>query len=165
MQDLCQIVDEQDKVIGAKPRNEIDFKNDYYRTSGLWLTNSQGQILIAQRLLTKDKDPGKWGPAAAGTLEVGETYQSNAYKEAEEEIGLTGITFSLGPKMKFEKPRHCFGQWFTAICDKPAEEFTPQPSEVAQVAWIGSEELIQDVQANPDKYIPTMPVIIKALYK
>jgi len=101
MQDLYQIVDDQDNLIGAKPRNEIDFKNDYYRISGLWLTNSKGQILIAQRLLTKDKDPGKWGPAAAGTLEVGETYESNAYKEADEEIGLTGVKFTQGPKMKF----------------------------------------------------------------
>ena len=53
-QDLYQIVDDQDNLIGAKPRNEIDFKNDYYRISGIWLTNSKGQILIAQRLMTKD---------------------------------------------------------------------------------------------------------------
>jgi broad-specificity NMP kinase len=46
-QDLYQIVDDQDNLIGAKPRNEINFKNDYYRISGLWLTNSKGQILIA----------------------------------------------------------------------------------------------------------------------
>ena len=61
MQDLCQIVDDQDNIIGAKPRNEIDFINDYFRSSGLWLTNSKNQVLIAQRVLSKDKDPGKWG--------------------------------------------------------------------------------------------------------
>ena len=126
--DLYQIVDEQDNLIGAKPRNEIDFKNGYYRISGLWLTSSNGQILIAQRLLTKDKDPGKWGPAAAGTLEVGETYESNAYKEAEEEIGLTGVTFTQGPKMKFTTPRHSFCQWYTAVCDKP-ESVSLHPSQ------------------------------------
>lgn len=164
MQDLYQIVDDQDNLIGAKPRNEIDFENDYYRISGIWLTNSKGQILIAQRLLTKDKDPGKWGPAAAGTLEVGETYESNAYKEAEEEIGLTGVEFTLGPKMKFITPRHSFCQWYTAVCDKSESEFTPQPTEVEQVKWIDEDEFFEDVHANPDKYLPTMSLIIEALY-
>ena len=73
MSQLCQIVDLNDEIIGHKPRNEIDFKKDYYRIGCLWLTNSKGEVLIAQRLLAKDKDPGKWGPAAAGTLEMGET--------------------------------------------------------------------------------------------
>lgn len=164
MQDLYQIVDDQDNLIGAKPRNEIDFENDYYRISGLWLTNSNGQILIAQRLLTKDKDPGKWGPAAAGTLEVGETYESNAYKEAEEEIGLTGVEFILGPKMKFTTPRHSFCQWFTATCDWSEEQFVLQPTEVEQVKWVDKDEFFEDVRNNPDKYLPTMSLIIDALY-
>ena len=162
--DLYQVVDEQDNLIGAKPRNEIDFEHDYYRISGLWLTNSKGQILLAQRLMTKDKDPGKWGPAAAGTLEVGETYESNMYKEAEEEIGLTGVDFALGPKMKFTAPRHSFCQWFTAVCDKPENEFVPQPSEVERVKWIDEGEFFEDVQNNPNKYLPTMSLIIEALY-
>ncbi len=161
---LYQIVDDQDNEIGAKPRNEIDSQHEYYRVSGLWLTNSQGDVLIAQRVLSKDKDPGKWGPAVAGTIELGETYESNIYKEADEEIGLTGVTFTIGPKMKFESPRKNFTQWFTAVYDKPVEEFILQAAEVEQVVWIGKDALFEDVQANPDKYIPTMPLILKALY-
>jgi isopentenyldiphosphate isomerase len=146
MSNLCQIVDEQDNIIGSKPRNEIDFKNDYFRISGLWLTNSHGQVLIAQRHLTKDKDPGLWAPAAAGTLEVGETYESNIYKEAEEEIGLSGITFAVGPKMKFDEPRK--------------DEFVLQLSEVEQVKWIDKYDLVKDVTHTPDKYVPSMARII-----
>ena len=160
MSNLCQIVDEQDNIIGSKPRNEIDFKNDYFRISGLWLTNSHGQVLIAQRHLTKDKDPGLWAPAAAGTLEVGETYESNIYKAAEEEIGLSGITFAVGPKMKFDEPRKCFCQWFTAVCDKREDEFVLQLSEVEQVKWIDKYDLVKDVTHTPDKYVPSMARII-----
>ncbi len=140
------------------------FINDYFHSSGLWLTNNKNQVLIAQRVLSKDKDPGKWGPAAGGTLKVSETYESNAYKEAEEEIGLTGVEFSLGPKMKFTAPRHSFCQWYTAICDKPESEFTPQPTEVEQVKWIDEYAFFEDVRTNPDKYLPTMSLIIEALY-
>lgn len=164
MKDLCQIVDDQDNIIGAKLRSEIDYARDCYRVSGLWLTNSVGRILIAQRLMTKDKDPGKWGPAVAGTLEVGETYESNIYKEAKEEIGLTGYTFTLGPKMRFDNPRRCFTQWFKVVCDKSEDEFTPQPTEVECVRWIVKEDLVQDVKANPDKYVASMSRVLDELY-
>ena len=48
------------------------------------------RVLIVERQTAFDKkyDPGKWGPSAAGTVEEGETYQSNIIKELQEEIGL-----------------------------------------------------------------------------
>lgn len=72
-----QIVDDQDQFIGLKERNEVDYKSDIYRVSALWLTNSKGQTLLAKRAAVKDKDPGKWGPAVAGTIDEGETYDEN----------------------------------------------------------------------------------------
>lgn len=162
MAELYQVVNEADEIIGHKLRNEIDFKKDIYRISALWLTNSKGEVLIAQRLLTKDKDPGKWGPAAAGTLEEGETYESNAYKEAEEEIGLSGIQFKKGPKQRFHV-RESFCQWYTGECDWSADKFIPQPEEVEKVAWVNRAELTQDVADNPDKYVPSMRSILDLL--
>ena len=163
MNKLCQIVNEKDEVIGHKPRNQIDFATDIYRIAALWLVNSSGQVLIAQRKLTKDKDPGKWGPAAAGTLEQGETYESNIYKEAEEEIGIKDIKFELGPKQRFEKPRASFCQWFVAQTDMSEDEFVPQPEEVECVKWVDLPELSDDVERNPDTYVPSMAKILKLL--
>lgn len=111
--------------------------------------------------MSKDKHPGKWGPAAAGTLEKGETYESNIYKEAEEELGLSGITLEIGPKMKFERPHQHFTQWFSGVCDWPEERFVPQPTEVQRVMWIEKELLIQNIREHPEKYVPSMPFIIK----
>lgn len=163
MSDLYQVVDNKDKLVGLKERNKIDFMSDYYRVSALWLTNSSGQVLIAQRLMIKDKDPGKWGPAAAGTLEEGETYETNVYKEAEEEIGLAGITFKPGPKFKMEEPRRYFCQIYVGICDKSETEFVPQPTEVEQVKWVDKNWLANDVKTNPNNYVPSMPTFIDDL--
>jgi isopentenyldiphosphate isomerase len=164
MSSLYQLVDDDDNIIAHKLRHKIDHAHDRYRTAALWLTNSRGDILIAQRVLTKDKDPGKWGPAAAGTLEKGETYESNVYKEAEEELGLTGIAFVIGPKFKLEKPRKAYCQWFMGTCDKREDEFVPQPEEVARVKWIEAKELLQDVETNQDSYVPSMPLILNFVY-
>lgn len=159
---LYQIVDENDKPIGSKLRGDIDWQKDYYRIAALWLTNSKGEVLIAQRLLTKDKDPGKWGPSAAGTVEADETYESNMYKEAEEELGLTGVKFKEGPKLRWTTPRKAFCQLFIGSCDWNADQFTPQPEEVEKVAWIALEDLSRDVRNHPEKYTPSMASLIEA---
>lgn len=161
--DLCQIVDENDQIIGYKLRSEIDFKKDYYRISCLWLTNSKGEVLLAQRKLTKDKDPGKWGPSAAGTLEKGETYKSNVVKEAKEELGLDGVAFKQRATLKLEEPRKAFLALFTGVSDWPASRFTPQPEEVEQVAWVNLATLKKDTEENPDKYVPSIKVLLETV--
>ena len=42
------IVDEGDKQIGIKDRSEISL-SDICRSSGLWIENSKGQVLLAKR--------------------------------------------------------------------------------------------------------------------
>jgi len=91
------IVNEQDEVIGYKERNLIT-RDDIYRVAGLWITNSRGDILLARRAFSKTHDPGKWGPAVSGTIAANETYEENIIKEAEEELGLTGLNLIPGSK-------------------------------------------------------------------
>ncbi len=155
------IVDDQDNLLAYKERAKIDFDHEIYRVSSLWLTNSQGDILIAQRKVSKDYDGGKWGPAVAGTVEEGEDYEQNIYKEAQEEIGLTGVSFRLGPKQRFTAPRNYFGQWFLVVVDCDPADFTVQPEEVEAVAWITPAQLAKEIVATPQKYIADMPAIVE----
>jgi isopentenyldiphosphate isomerase len=157
------IVDENNNIIGIKYRDEIDYKTDRYQCTGLWLTNSKGEILLAQRKLTKEKDPGMWSCAVAGTVEEGETFETNIYKEAEEEIGLRGIPFKFGPLQKNEVPRKNFAQWFLAEVDLPVESFTLQADEVEQIAWVNPETLMEDVRSHPDKYVSSFKSILNKL--
>ena len=89
------IVDENDNIIAQKERANIK-PEDIYRVAALWVTNSKGDILLAQRALSKKHDPGKWGPAVAGTVEERETYRANIIKETSEEIGLHDISPTEG---------------------------------------------------------------------
>ena len=156
-----QIVDEDDNVIDHLEYDKVDYATQIYRVTGLWLTNSKGEILLAQRSLLKDNDPGVWGPAAAGTMDEGETYEENAYKEAEEEIGLKGVKFELGPKSKREGRRTYFAQWFTAVVDLAEGDFVLQTEEVEAVKWISPQDLVNDFTTRPEKYIPGMDVSIE----
>ncbi len=157
------IVDENNSLVGEKFRDEIDYQKDRYQCTGLWVNNSKGEVLIAQRKLTKKTDPGKWGTAVSGTVAVGETFESNIYKEAEEEIGLFNVSFEVGPLQKNEVPRKSFAQWFIAIVDLPIDSFVLQEEEVEQLSWVSPEELIADIEAYPDKYVSSFKAILPLL--
>jgi isopentenyldiphosphate isomerase len=150
------IVNEFGELICTKYRDEIDINKDIYQVSGLWVVNDNSEVLLAQRSLKKDNQPGKWGPAVAGTVEEGETFESNIYKEANEEIGLTGIKFEKGPLyLKKDFPRKYFTQWFIAKVNLDSGEFRLQEEEVENVKWINKNDLIEDLKNNPDNYIPS----------
>ena len=87
------VVVDKDKIIGYRPRSFVDLKNLRYRVSALWIKNSRGESLLSKRAYTKLHNPGKWGPAAAGTVPKGESYLDTMVREAKEELGLKNIKF------------------------------------------------------------------------
>ena len=157
MKPPIQIVNGQDEVIAYKDRNDLNLDTDIYRVSALWITNSRGEILLAQRSFKKTNAPGKWGPAVAGTVEKDETYEINIYKEAEEEIGLSGMKFITEQKERVSGHRNYFVQWYSAVIDKPIDYFQIQEDEVDKLAWVERDAFIQNVRDNPDQYVITMP--------
>lgn len=146
------IVDKNDNVIGSKERGTVDGQKDICRLAGLWLANSKGEALLAQRKFSKKYNPGKWGPAVGGTVEEDETYESNIYKEAKEEIGLTDVQFVKERKFFMATPNKTFCQFFSAVVDRPIENFNIQEEEVEAIKWINKDELIEEIKNNPDQF-------------
>jgi len=149
------LVDATDLVVGVKERTEIS-SSDIYRVSALWVTNSKGKILLARRAFTKSNDPGKWGPAVAGTVEEGETYQTNIKKETFEELGVSDIEFVVSCKLNNtskERKHKYFSQWFTVKIDKRAEDFNIDSKEVAEVKWFTQKELKEAVIKQPEQFL------------
>lgn len=147
------IVDEQDNPVGLGDRKSLD-PSDVYRVSALWIENSKGEVLLAQRALDKENDPGKWGPAVAGTLEEGETYSSNIIKEAQEEIGLENIKPIVGEK-KFRKHigrASYYVQWYSLKLDKNISEFNLN-HEVPAIKWFSKEGLKNLLQEHPEMFL------------
>ena len=48
------IVNENDEIIGSKERGTLN-QSDIYRVSALWIQNSKGEILLAQRSFNKKR--------------------------------------------------------------------------------------------------------------
>lgn len=149
------IVNENDKVIGLKERGTLN-PEDIYRVSALWIENSKGDILLAQRSFNKKNDPGKWGPAVAGTVDEGETYESNIMKEAEEEIGLKNQHFKKAFYKKNDGKHKYFVQWYFALLDRNINKFTIQQEEVKRIKWFSKEELAIAIAHSPDIFLESI---------
>lgn len=159
-----QIVDEYDQLIGHKWKEEFDPANDTYRVSALWLRNSNGEILLAQRGLAKKNGGGLWGPAVAGTLEYDETYEQNIVKEISEEIGLRGLGLRRGTKRYIEaEGRRYFCVYFYAVTNIPVEQFVLEEGAVQAVKWVSEEWLLDDVSRHPGLYVPGMADNIRSI--
>ena len=154
-QEKIVIVDENDDVIGHKERGAI-MQDDIYRVAALWITNSNGDVLLAQRALTKLHDPGKWGPAVAGTVEQGEDYDMNIRKEAEEEIGLKNVQPKKVNKERVFGEHNHFTQWFLLEMDVPIDSFIINVAEVQAVQWFPKGQLLKEIESAPDKFLGTM---------
>lgn len=144
------VVNEQDEIIGFEDRENPNPQN-ITRVSALWITDKDGNILLAQRAFTKKNHPGVWGPAVAGTVEEGETYESNIIKESEEEIGLVDFTPALGPKKRVSSGHEYFCQWFTAVVEHDYP-FKKQDDEVEEIKWYARNEIENFLETKPGMF-------------
>jgi len=151
------LVDEHDNPIGFKERADRT-ATDIIRITGLCVYNSKNEILIAKRVATKRFDPGKWGPAVAGTVDEGESYLSNIIKEAKEELGLVIETDKLvqGPCKRTPPGAPYFLQRFFYKADLPIESFVIEKSEVAEIRWIALGDLEQWIIESPEEIVAAL---------
>jgi len=142
------IVNDEDEGVGVKDRETLDYSKDIYRVSALWIANNHGQSLLAKRAYTKKHNPGKWGPAVAGTVEEGETYESNITKEADEELGIKNVKLKKAIKELVRGRYKHFTQWFFLKIDKNVEDFTFNKDEVVEIKWFSMEEVIELIELD-----------------
>ncbi|MDD5652113.1 MAG: NUDIX domain-containing protein [Parcubacteria group bacterium] len=161
--DKIIIVNEKDEVIGSDFRKNVG-KGKIYRVSALWVENSQGDALLAQRAFTKSHSPGKWGPTVAGTNDEGENYDDNIIKEAEEEIGIKGLKFEKDVKIRVSGKYDYFCQWYKLIIDRDLSEFKVDKKEIEQIKWFSKKELRKSIESSPEMFVEALgEFIIKSI--
>src|SRR5882762_9211354 len=87
-EEIFDVVNERDEVIGRQPRSEVHRLGLLHRAVHVLVFNARGQVFLQKRSMSKDKSPGLWDSSASGHLDCGEDYDACAVRELREEIGL-----------------------------------------------------------------------------
>ena len=89
--ELVDIVDEEDRVVGRATRAEMRRANLLHRNVAILCRDRAGRIYIHRRSPTKDVYPSRYDMFTAGVVASGETYAAAAVRELAEELGITGV--------------------------------------------------------------------------
>jgi RimJ/RimL family protein N-acetyltransferase/isopentenyldiphosphate isomerase len=149
--EILDIVDENNNIIGQKPRREVHQKHLLHRVSHIWIVNSQKQILVQRRSLLKDTSPGKWEPFFGGHLNTGIDYVDGAVIELNEELGINAEAENLKLWKVYKKE---IGDEFQGIFvykwDGDAKSLKLEADEVDQVKWMNIKE-VSGYVLNPEE--------------
>ena len=138
-QEIVMVVDDENRPVAELPRHRMRSENLPHRATYIFVFDRQGRVLVQRRTAIKDMYPGCYDLAAGGVVAAGESYEENAKREAEEELGIRGT--ALEPKLDFyyeDTRNRCFGRVFTCVHEGP---FALQPEEVESVAFHTVEEI------------------------
>jgi isopentenyldiphosphate isomerase len=87
-EEIFDVVNEKDEVVGQRPRSEVHRLGLMHRAVHVLVFNSQAEVFLQKRAMSKDRQPGLWDSSASGHLDTGESYDACAIRELGEEIGL-----------------------------------------------------------------------------
>ncbi|MGP3984759.1 NUDIX hydrolase [Streptomyces sp. KR80] len=139
-EELLDIVDEQDQVIGRARRGEAMARRLRHRCVFVRARDADGRTFVHRRTPQKLVFPSLYDMFVGGVVGAGESYEQAALREAEEELGVSGLPQPV-PLFRFlyETPEHTWwSSVFEARCTLPV---SPQPEEVAWHAFLTEEEL------------------------
>ena len=151
--EIFDIVDSNDRVIGTAPRSEIHAKGLLHRAVHLWIFHPDGRLLLQKRSLTKDREPGRWTSSVSGHVNSKEDYDTAMHREIPEEIGVPASTCKDFQKVKqfsasLETDQE-FVWLYQAVHPGP---FQPDPHEVASLDWFFPTQIDQMLRDQPSTF-------------
>jgi isopentenyldiphosphate isomerase len=103
-QEIVDLVDEEDHVVGKAPRSEVRTRNLLHREVAAIVRNSGGEIYVHRRTDTKDVFPGMYDMFVAGMVTSDESYEEAIRRELAEELGVQGVEPTLLFKARYSDP-------------------------------------------------------------
>lgn len=139
--EILDIVDEQDRVTGQSPRGEAYAKGLRHRCVFIEARDAQGRLFVHRRTPTKLVFPSRYDMFVGGVVGAGESYDDAALREAEEELGVSGLP-RPSYLFKFLYDDGAGQTWWSAVYEVRCElAVSPQVEEVAWYDFLPEAEV------------------------
>jgi isopentenyl-diphosphate delta-isomerase len=156
--ELFDVVDLEDRVIGQERRNVVHARGLAHRAVHIFVFNSRGQLLVQRRSALKDEFPLTYTSSASGHVGAGETYAECAPRELMEEIGLEAPLEWLVKLPPSPETAHEQTVLFRAVSDAVP---TPNETEVASLTYFTLDELRALQAAEPSAFSPPFATLVE----
>ncbi|MFI2201117.1 NUDIX domain-containing protein [Streptomyces sp. NPDC020192] len=140
-EEILDIVDENDQVVDRSPRGEAYARGLRHRCAFIEVRDAAGRLFVHRRTATKLVFPALYDMFVGGVVGAGESYDEAALREAEEELGVSGLP---QPEFlfKFLYDDGAGNSWWSAVyqvrCELPVR---PQAEEVQWHGFLPGEEV------------------------
>jgi len=153
--EIFDIVNEQDEVVGQRSRAEVHRLGLRHRSVHLLVFDSQARLFLQKRSMRKDENPGQWDSSVAGHVDSGETYDACVVREAAEEIGLQ---LAAVPErlFKFDAEQQTGMEFFWVYRTVAGGPFVLNEEEIEQARWFDPGELDRLLASGDPLYTPAL---------
>jgi isopentenyldiphosphate isomerase len=157
-EEIFDVVNERDEVIGRQTRNEVHRLGLMHRAVHVLVFNAAGQIFLQKRSMKKDRQPGLWDSSASGHVDAGEDYDRCAVRELREEIGLQ---LPAAPRRLFKLAAgEQTDQEHVWVYRSQAEgPFQLNPEEIERGDWFAPEAVNRWMAQRPEEFATALLTI------
>lgn len=157
-EDIFDVVDERDEVIGRERRSVVHKTGLRHRAVHVLVFNSKGEVFLQKRSMRKDTHPGVWDSSSSGHLDCGEDYDACALREVGEELGYK--LQSVPERVMKIDACEATGQEFVWVYKCDAEgPFVLQEEEISEGGWFAPERVDAWIKERPDDFAPAFVYI------
>jgi isopentenyldiphosphate isomerase len=161
-QEIFDVVNEKDEVIGRRARDDVHRLGLMHRAVHVLVFNAKGDVFLQKRSMSKDRQPGLWDSSASGHLESGEEYDDCALRELQEEIGLKPQTAPHGLFKLSASPETDQEHVWVYRCDSEGP-FQLNREEIERGGWFTPEEVTRWMTERPEQFASALLVIWRLL--
>ena len=157
--EVFELVNEQDEVIGQEYRGIVHRKGLLHRAVYCWVFNPEGDVLIQRRSPLKKIGANQWDLSVAEHLQPGEDYLTAVVRGLSEELGINTETSEVAGPLQPTHRRELHQGEFHDVELVRSYRLEGWPDgveltdgEVAEVKWISLEKLQEEVSKEPEKF-------------
>lgn len=160
--EYLDLVNENDEVIGKEDRDVI-YKNGWrnFRVINIMIFTSNNKIIVPKRSFNRKVFPNSYDCSVGGHVSSGETYEQAAYRELEEELGITNVNLE---EIGYFKPNDigtsAFSKMYKLIYDKPLNY---DKDGIQEIYYMTKQEINKLIEEDEKQFKGDYPKFFKWL--
>lgn len=157
------LVSENDEQIGTAEKLLAHQQNLLHRAFSIFIHNGKGEVLLQKRAVTKYHSGGLWTNTCCSHPKPNEDLLVAGKRRLQEEMGFSTnlvakFFFIYQADLDNELSEHELDH---VLVGEFSGEILPNPDEACAIKWMSIEDLMSDVEANPNNYTIWLQIIIK----